>query len=250
MLTNVPALIIISTILVSLISLIGAVFFAFNHQTLKKLLFLLLSFSVGALLGEVFLHMVPEMLTMQSIAIPWPLLVLIGLILSFILEKFIHWRHCHDDECQEHTHPMGTMNLVGDFFHNALDGILIAGSFTVNIPLGIATTIAVTLHEIPQEISDMGILLYSGFTKKRAIILNLLTGLTAVTAAILVIIFGSFVPQIGEYVVPLAAGNFLYIAGSDLIPELHRENGIRRSGLQLLGILLGIGLMAAFTLLE
>lgn len=250
MFTTVPFLTITSTVIVSLISLIGALLLLIKQNTLHRMLFLIISFSVGALLGDVFLHMIPEIMEEDAIAMPWPALILTGVILSFILEKFIHWRHCHDHECIEHTHPVGTMNLIGDFFHNALDGMLIAGSFTVSVPVGIATTVAVLLHEIPQEMSDMGILLYSGFTRTKAIIFNVLMGLSAVAAAIIVLAFGTVAPQLGAYILPLAAGNFLYIAGSDLIPELHKENGILRSALQLISILLGVGLMAVMLLLE
>ncbi len=250
MFTSVPFLTIASTVIVSLISLVGALLLLLKQNTLQHMLFLIISFSVGALLGDVFLHMIPEMTETEALGSFWPLLVLAGVILSFIMEKFIHWRHCHDHECVEHTHPVGTMNLIGDFFHNALDGMLIAGSFTVGIPVGLATTVAVLLHEIPQEMSDMGILLYSGFSRARAIGFNALMGLSAVAAAAIVLAFGSAIPQSGAYILPLAAGNFLYIAGSDLIPELHRENDIRRSALQFLCILLGIGLMGAMTLLD
>ncbi len=250
MLSSLPFLVIAGTGAVSLVSLIGAVLFTVNQRRLKRLLFLLLSFAVGALLGDVFIHMIPEMMEADALAVPWPLLILAGVMLSFILEKFIHWRHCHDEACAEHIHPVGTMNLIGDFFHNALDGMLIAGSFAVSIPVGVATTLAVLLHEIPQEMSDMGILIYSGFSRTKAIVFNLLMGLAAVAAAALVLAFGNAVPQLGAYILPLAAGNFLYIAGSDLIPELHRDNGTARSALQLLAILLGIALMAALTMLE
>lgn len=250
MFTSLPFLSLGSTVAVSVISLVGVLFFALQHTLLKRILFFLLSFSVGALLGDVFLHMIPEILEADAVLLsPW-VIMLGGILASFILEKFIHWRHCHDEDCTGHTRPVGIMNLVGDFIHNALDGILIAGSYAVSIPLGLSTTIAVLLHEIPQEMGDMGVLLYSGFSRSKAVLFNFLTALAAVLGALGVIAFGTFFPTLGEYLVPFAAGNFLYIAGSDLIPELHRENGTKHSALQLLGILLGIGLMAMLTVLE
>jgi zinc and cadmium transporter len=247
--TDSPALLTLaSVILVSAISLIGIVTFALHEHFVRRILLPLVGFSTGALLGDVFLHMFPEM-TGDPAAFPRKLLlVLAGILLSFIIEKIIHWRHCHcsalPSKHESHIHPMGMMNLIGDGIHNILDGALIAGSFLVSVPLGIATTLAVVFHEIPQEIGDFAVLLYSGFTRGRALFLNVLSGLAAIAGAVIVLLFAKALPVLGDFLLPIAAGNFLYIAGSDLIPELHKETRLFHALLQLLTILIGIGIMA------
>ncbi len=243
------ALTLISVLGVSAISLTGVIILLMHERLMKFVLPILVSVSAGALLGDVFLHMLPEMTEDGATQWTWTM-VLVGILASFILEKFIHWHHCHFVECDDHHHPLGIMNLVGDFLHNALDGILIAGSFMVSTELGIATTIAVLLHEIPQEIGDVGVLLYSGFSKMRTLLFNFGTALSAVAGAVIVLLLDAPADQIGSFLVPFAAGNFLYIAGSDLIPELHKETNVGKSLQQLLGILVGIGAMAALLFLE
>ncbi len=250
MLSSPAFLALASTTLVGFVSLCGIIFFLMNDRLLRRVLYLFLSVSTGVFLGNVFLHMLPEIFEQGGITIAIGLTIIGGMLTSFVLEKFIHWRHCHNKDCEQHLHPVGTMNLVGDFLHNALDGILIAGSYLASVPLGIATTIAVTLHEIPQELSDIGVLLYSGFTKRSALLLNFLTALAAVLGAVLVMLFASSVPLLERYLVPFAAGNFLYIAGSDLIPELHKERRTSHSILQFASIILGVTFMVAITFLE
>jgi zinc and cadmium transporter len=247
---HITILILLSVIGVSAVSLSGVILLMLHPTFLKRILSILISFSTGALLGDVFLHMLPEM-TEEPTDSMW-IIVLGGMLLSFILEKFIHWHHCHGLEGEEahHHHPVGIMNLIGDVIHNALDGLLIAGSYFVSIEVGIATTVAVILHEIPQEIGDIGVLLYSGFTKTKALLFNLFTALSALAAAGVIIAIGADTPSVPAVLVPLAAGNFLYIAGSDLIPELHKETAIGKSTIQLLGLLGGIACMAALLFLE
>lgn len=150
----------------------------------------------------------------------------------------------------EHIHPFAYTNLVGDALHNFIDGLIIVASYTASIPVGIATTIAVILHEIPQEIGDFGILLHGGFTKSRALALNFLTALAAILGAIVAFWLSGFVEGIQKFLIPLAAGGFIYIAGSDLIPELHKETKVSRSIGQIISFILGIAIMAALLLLE
>jgi len=247
---NTTLLILGSVLLVSLISLVGILVFALHDQLLKRGLLYFVSFAVGALLGDVFLHMIPAIAEDRSFFPTAMLLVLGGLLLSFAIEKFIHWRHCHVLECTEHVRPMGMVNLIGDAVHNFVDGLLIAGSYLVSIPMGIATTIAVALHEIPQEMGDFAILVYSGYTKKKAMLFNLLCALTAFLGAILVLVSSNALPKIGLYLLPLTAGNFLYIAGTDLIPELHKEAKFGQAFLQLLCMIAGIALMYALTMVD
>lgn len=237
-------------LLSSILSLAGMWLFSIRAGFIERVMLFLISFSTGALLGDVFLHLLPEMVEESTILERAWLLVLAGMLLSFILEKFIHWHHCHVMPSEDHYHPVGTMTLIGDTVHNVLDGMLIAGAFMVDNTLGIATTIAVILHEVPQEISDYALMIYSGYTKGKALLFNFLTTLSALLGAMLVLGFNERLPDIGLYLLPLTAGNFLYIAGADLIPELHKETGARKSAAQFVWMLLGIGFMAALTLLE
>ncbi len=230
-----------SILVVSLTSLIGVCVLALHTAALKKIMLYLVSFSTGALLGNVFLHLLPEMVHMTGEE--GFLLVLVGLLLSFIIEKFIHWRHCHSLECDGHVHPVGPLVIIGDAAHNIIDGILIATAYLVSIPLGVATTTAVFLHEVPQEFGDFAVLIHSGMSKSKALLFNFFSALTAFIGAALVIVLTDAVEGIEHILVPLAAGNFLYIAGSDLIPELHKESRASKALLQLVCMVAGIGLM-------
>jgi len=143
-----------------------------------------------------------------------------------------------------HAHPVALMNLIGDGLHNLIDGMIIAGSYLVSIPLGIATTIAVVLHEIPQEMGDFGVLLHGGFNKTRALLFNFITALTAVLGAVIALVIGSNIENFSLVAISITIGGFIYIAGSDLIPELHKETGSKQALGQILGFLAGVGVMA------
>lgn len=238
-----------SVFLISLLALVGLVTFSVNSSKLKKVLIYMISFSAGALFGDAFLHLLPE-IAEEGIAIGVSISILFGIVLFFSLEKVIHWRHCHMPTTKTHVHPFAFMNLIGDSLHNFIDGLIIAASYIVSIPAGIATTIAVILHEIPQEIGDFGVLLYAGFSKKKALFMNFFTALTAVFGVIVALIAYDFFAGIEVYFVGLAIGGFLYIAGSDLIPELHKETKVSVSLVQLLTFILGILVMASLLLLE
>jgi len=142
------------------------------------------------------------------------------------------------------------MNLVGDSVHNFIDGLIIGASYLTSMPIGIATTMAVMLHEIPQEISDFGVLIYGGFSKKKALFLNFVVALTAVIGVITSLLIGSYFVNITNFLLPFTIGSFIYIAGSDLIPELHKETKVRKSVIQLMMLILGIGIMYLFLFLE
>lgn len=234
---------ILAVIIVSLISLVGIFALLLSRKHLEEILFLLVSFAVGALLGDVFLHLFPEIVGKEGFTLENALAVLGGLLIFFILEKFIAWRHCHVPTSKEHPHPVAILNLVGDGFHNFLDGAIIAGSFLVSFPLGVATSLAVIFHEIPQEIGDFSILLHGGFSAKKALVFNFLSSLLAILGAMVILAFGFQSERFVFSLLPLTAGGFLYIAGSDLIPELHKETRPEKSALQLLALLLGIGVM-------
>ncbi|MFA7682223.1 MAG: ZIP family metal transporter [Candidatus Peribacteraceae bacterium] len=238
-----------SVFLISLLSLVGAAFLALKEQYIKKLLLSLVSFSTGALLATVFLHLLPEIVTTCSANISGALaLMLTGIVFSFLMERVIHWHHCHSLECKRHVHPAGLMILIGDAVHNLLDGLLIATSYLVSIPLGISTTVAVAFHELPQEIGDFAVLLHSGFTRKRALFWNFLSALTAVLGALFVLVLSTNIEGIETVLLPLAAGNFLYIATADLIPELHKETRTARSFIQFAFLLAGIAVMASLAI--
>ncbi len=240
-----------SVTLVSLVSLVGVLLLVFNDSLVKRLLLPLVGFATGALLGDVFIHIIPEIGGETGEFLPQAsLLIAFGIILSFLLEKAIRWRHCHCLDCPAPVHAVGSMTLIGDAAHNITDGILIAGSFLVDTNIGIATTLAVIFHEIPQEIGDFAILIYSGYTKTRALLFNLLTALTAILGAVLVLVLHSSLPNVEQYLLPLVAGNFLYIAVADLLPELHKETKIAHSAVQLLSVLAGMGLMYLCLFLE
>ena len=244
-LSSVWAMTLLSAFLSSLISLIGVLGIGFGNSLLKKVPSFLISFAVGALLGDAFIHLLPEAFATAHSRVAVSLYVLAGILAFFVLEKIIRWRHCHVPTSHTHPHPLATMNLVGDGLHNLIDGYLIGASYAVSIPIGITTTIAVVLHEIPQEISDFGILLHSGFSMKKALLLNLLTGVVGIIGAGLALLIGSKLQNVPEIILACTAGGFIYIAGSDLTPELHHETRLPASIWQLMAMLLGILVMLA-----
>lgn len=239
----------VSVIVVSLISLIGVLTLSFKAEKLKRFLFLLVSLSVGALLGDVFLHLIPEI--SEEGFQQYPIFILVGILLFFVLEKFLRWRHCHDNDCKEHNvAPIASINLIGDLAHNIIDGMIIGASYLAGIGVGITTTIAILLHEIPQEIGDFGVLLHGGLTTKKALFYNFLSACGAILGTILSLSLGGKIVGYTQILLPITAGGFLYIAGSDLIPELHKENNAKNSFWQLAFITLGIALMYWLTFLE
>ena len=238
----------LSILIVSLISLIGILTLGIKENKLKKILTYMIAFSAGTLLGDAFIHLIPEVVENQGFTLLISSYILIGMGFSFSIEKIIHWRHCHHPTNENHIHPLTTMNLIGDGVHNFIDGIIIAASYLISIPVGIATTIAVALHEIPQEISEYGVLIYGGYTKKKALLANFLIALTAFAGAILTLTLST--NDLLIFLIPFAAGNFIYIATADLIPELHKIPQIKESIIQLILFTLGILVMAMLLILE
>lgn len=241
---------IISVIIVSFVSLIGVFFIALKVEKLKKILLFLVSFAVGGLFAGAFVHLIPESFENLGFNIITPLFVLLGILFFFILEKFLRWRHCHMITSDEHPHPIVTMNIIGDAMHNFIDGLIVGASYLVNINIGISTTLAVILHEIPQEIGDFGILMYGRLTIKKALLYNFLSALTAVIGAVVSILITNKSIMYSYYLLPIAAGGFIYIAGADLIPELQHETKLSRSILQFVSIILGLFLMVVLRLLH
>lgn len=233
----------LATAIVSLISFIGVLSFVFKGGFLDRILLLLVGFSAGALMGDAFIHLIPEGMEGSS-GSNFPLFILLSFSIFFIMEKVIHWRHCHKQggQCQEHAFTY--TSLIGDGLHNFIDGLAIAASFVVDWRLGVTTTVAIILHEIPQEIGDFAILLYGGFSRAKALLFNFLTASLAIFGAI----FGYFLSAGGAsigFFLALTAGGFIYVSASDLIPELHKERGLKKSIASLICFLLGAGFMWA-----
>jgi len=240
----------VSVIIVSLISLIGVLTLSFKPEKIKNFSLSLVSFAVGALFGDAFIHLLPEAFETIKPTLLTSLLIIAGFLLFFSLEKFLRWRHCHVPENEQHIHPVATMNIFGGAVHNMIDGLLIAASYAVSIPIGISTTTAIIFHEIPNEISHFGVLIHSGVGVKKAIFYNFVTALFAVFGAVILLVIGSVAGHFGNLLIPVTAGGFLYIAGSDLVPELHHETVPGKSVIQFILIVLGIGVMAGLLLLE
>ncbi len=238
-----------SVLVISLTSLIGVFALAVKTEKLKHFLIYMISFSAGALFGGAFLHLLPEIVEETGFTTYISLFFLSGIAFSFIAEKVIHWRHCHHPITKDHVHPFAIMNLFGDGVHNLIDGLIIGAAYMVSLPIGFATSIAVFLHEIPQEIGDFGVLLHGGFSKKKALFLNFLISLTAVLGVVLALLLGRYVENLTVFLLPFAAGTFTYIAGSDLIPELHKDFEIKKSLLQFSMFVLGIALMLLLLLM-
>lgn len=240
----------VSVIMVSLVSLIGIFSLSFKKEIIEKYISLFISLAIGALLGDAFIHLIPEALKNSSNSSIVSLLIIFGILVFFIIEKFLHWHHHNNDTEENHIHPVGKLLLYSDGFHNLIDGIIIGVSFLISAPIGIATTLAVILHEIPQEIGDFAVLIHSGYTTKRALFLNFISALTAIVGVILALIFGNVAETFTLWVLPIAAGGFIYIALADLIPELQKTKELKYSILQLLTVALGILTMLALLLLE
>jgi zinc and cadmium transporter len=234
-----------STLIVSIISITGIFFLSLKTQRLKKVVFVLVSFAVGALLGNVFFHLLPESFESIENTSLIAILVMIGILVFFIMEKFLHWHHGHSVEEPTHQHPKsyGYISLFADGMHNFTDGILIAAGWMASPEIGIATTLAVVLHEIPQEISDFGILIHAGFTAKKAILLNFYAALAAILGNVVTLLLGTRIESFAFYVLPIAAGGFIYLAGTDLMPELNKDRSKLNSLIQLIMIIAGLLLM-------
>lgn len=239
----------VAVLIVSLVSLSGIVVLGMNHKRLKSVLFYLVSFSAGALLGDVFIHLLPEM-SEVGFGHKEGIYFLIGLVAFFILERFIHWQHSHQEDHDEKVHSVVYLTIAGDSLHNFIDGIVIAVSFMASPTLGIASTLAVILHEIPQELGQYAILIHGGWSKAKALWYNFLSALTSVVGALLVLIFAQGLQEAPSFLLAFAGASFIYVALSDLVPELHKEVGVRRSIVQFICFIVGIALMGALLFLE
>lgn len=232
-----------SVLAISLLSLVGVFTLGMREELLNRLITYLVGLSAGALLGGAFIHLIPETAEM-GFGLEASLAVLAGIVTFFLVEKLIHWHHCHKSHREKNLPLTFTyMILIGDAVHNVFDGVIIAGSYLVSIPLGIATTLAVALHEIPQEIGDFGVLIYGGFGKRKALAFNFLSALTAFLGAAAALWLSGFIAGIEAFILPFTAGGFIYIATADLFPELRKEVSLGKAFLQLLAFFAGLGVM-------
>jgi zinc and cadmium transporter len=218
----------LSTLLVSIVSFVGIVILIISKNLVDKHIYFLVALSAGVLLGDAFFHLMPEALEQEGVkAISVSLDVISGFIFMLVFERLIHWHHCHGHEHDcENLKSFGYVNLAGDAIHNFIDGMLIAGSYLISVQVGVATTIAVILHEIPQELSDFGVLLAAGFSRFNAIVFNFISAIFAVLGAVFVLFYNNQVSNIDVFLAGFAAGGFIYIGATDLLPELSRRNKI------------------------
>ena len=223
----------LATLIISLLSLIGMVTLSLSNKILGKIVILLLSLSAGTLLGGAFFHLLPE--AIHELGADLALQVSLGsFLLFFLVEKILHWRHCHKPGCK---------------IHNFIDGLVIAGAFAIDLRLGLITTLSIGLHELPQEIGDFGVLIHAGFSKARALFFNFMSASTVILGAVVGYYLSHAVAPVSALLLALAAGGFLYIAASDLLPELRQEKSLRKVMASFFVLLVGISLMYSVTLI-
>jgi zinc and cadmium transporter len=248
-----------SVILVSLVSLVGLVTISMSEVNVRRLAMFFVSFAVGALLGDAFIHLIPDAFaasTSRTAAVSPSLWMLLGMIVFFVVEKLL--RHTHG-VLHAHHHgrtvidrpALAGVNILGDAIHNFIDGVLIGASYLAGPELGVSSTIAVLLHEIPQELGDFGILIHSGLTVRKALVVNVASASVAIVGTVVVLLIGSVAHEaVASILIPVAAGGFVYLATADLIPELQHDHSLRALIVQSGLILAGIGVMAALQFVE
>lgn len=242
---------IVSVVFISLLSLIGILFISFSESKLSKIIFCMVSIGVGALLGDALVHLIPESFEKNANNTFVSTYIILGFLSFFVLEKFFRWHHCHNiEDDHAHHHPVGYMSLIADAFHNFLDGLLIGSAYMLSIEVGIATTLAVILHELPQELSDFSILIHSGFSRSKALLFNFISSSTAILGALIASTSIMKIEALIGIVIPFAAGSFIYVAASDLVPELHKETSRAKSLLQFICIVIGFALMYAISFVD
>jgi zinc and cadmium transporter len=253
---SVLAWIISASIFGGVLSVVGAALFTLN--TRPHLIGSLVSYAIGALLGAVFLDILPEAIKLSPNSTTVSATVLGGILLFFILEKLVLWRHCHHDHCEAHEPQVaaahdhgrsGMMIMVGDTFHNFVDGIIIAAAFLTDIHLGIVTSLAIIAHEIPQEVGDFAILLHSGYSKLRAFQVNLISSFATVVGGVLGYLTLQTMQSWTPSLLALAASSMIYVAVADLIPGLHKRTALRDTVQQVVLIMLGVGTVALMNVL-
>lgn len=234
---------------ISLISLAGVLTLGIKAERLERMLLYLVSFSAGALLGDVFIHILPEIMGESEAAHVSGIYILGGILLFFVLERALMWHHPHSSH-KEEVHSVVYLTIVGDALHNFLDGVAIAAAFLISVPVGIATAVAVIFHEIPQELGQFAILVHGGWSRKKALLYNFASALTAIAGALAVLLFSQTFTEAPAFLLSLGAASFIYIAMADLLPELQKESRRGEFTLHLLAMVIGAGIMGALLLLE
>ncbi len=242
---------ILAVAVVSILSLVGVFAISLKEATLDRILFVLLSFSAGSILGAAYLDLLPEAIEFlgeEQLSIV-ALYITLGFLGFFFLERFLYWYHGHVHGYESEVEEKMTvkkfvyLNLIGDGIHNLIDGMIIAASFLIALPVGLATTVAVIFHELPQEIGDFGVLVYGGFTRYNALMFNFLSALAAVVGVLISNHFSTYIENFVGFLVAIAAGGFIYLAASELIPEIQKEKNIGKSMIQFVLFILGIALI-------
>lgn len=240
--------IIIATIIDGLAALVGALTLSLRKDTFNRILMILVAFSAGALIAGAFFHIMPESLEQGVEPMQLFIIVILGFGIFFIFEKFLFWHHCHKGECD--VHPYTYLILFGDGIHNFIDGLIIAASFLVDTGFGIVTTFMIISHELPQELGDFAVLVHGGMKVKKALVYNFISQLTAVLGGVIGFFIGTSIEAFVPFILPFAAGGFIYIGASDLVPQLHGEKDIKKSllsfALFVIGVLLMLGMKMFF----
>lgn len=245
--------------IVSLVSFAGVFALALREALLRRVVFIFVGLATGALFGDALIHLIPEALGGGLGGVATGVTLMSGILLFFALEKFLFWHHCHGeheeslDTLTAHDHApkhLGPLILTADFVHNMVDGVVIGASFLVSTEVGIATTIAVVLHEVPQEIGDFGLLIHAGWSRGKALLWNFFSALSAFLGVAIVLALGRGIELLVPFASAFTAGAFLYIAGADLVPELHKTEGFGRTVVQILAVVFGFGLMLALAFTE
>jgi zinc and cadmium transporter len=229
-----------SGLLMSAIALVGSVTLLLSEQMRQRILLPLVAFAAGSLLGGAFFHMLPASLAAGMSEVTVYTLTLSGFAVFFALEQFLHWHHCHraETECKK---PLTYLILIGDGLHNFLGGLAVAGTFLIDIRLGIVTWLAAAAHEIPQELGDFGVLVHGGWERRQALFYNVLSALTFLVGGLIAYV-ASFRLDV-SFLVPFAAGNFIYIGAADLIPEVKAHDDLRTNIVHFAAFVVGVGLL-------
>ena len=230
-----------------LVGLVGIFSLALNQKIFNKLINVLVAFSAGALLSGALFHLLAE--SLDELSAMWSFIfLLVGFVTFFVVERFLHWHHCHEgDHCK--VHPYSYLILFGDSVHNLIDGFVIAASFLVSVPFGVITTLLIIGHEIPQELGNFAVLVHGGFGRVKSLLYNFFAQLTCVLGGVIGYILSGVVDKLTIFMLPFAAGGFIYIAASDLIPELHKEPKLGKSMIAFAFFILGIVFMISTKLL-
>jgi len=239
--------ILISTGAISLLSISGAVFLFFQKNLVQRISIFLLAFAAGALMGNAFLHLLPEAVEKVQSAHAF-LFILFGFGLFFVIENILHWHHTHQDQPKHKS--LGTLSLLGDGMHNFLDGLIIAAVFFIDVKLGFATALAVALHEIPQEVAEFGVLVHSGMSRVRALLFNFISASAVILGGVVSFLLAGVITEWVGSLLLLAVGIFLYIAASDFVPEIRKEQKVSKSIGLLFTFAAGIFLMWLVLFLE